>query len=1241
MIFNRLASLTDISPAGTTGWQTVDVSAYISAAATGVVIVVAKSSYDTGCRMNGSTDNIRSRNANGWTTLYCGVNAAGEIQLYRNNASTGTYYLYGYLEAAVFFANAVTKTVAASSAWTDIDLSGSLTGSGVIVRAPKSASVASGVRCNGSTVALTENGEQQGYALCKVDGGKIEGYTSNHTIDNTFYVIGYFPSNPRLTWNTDPIDRSLGSTGSYVDLTTPAAGADVAVYAIKSSSAASQVWLREDGGSLDYYQDVNDLVCLPVPLASAVAEGKIESTAIDFYEVCYETEPAAQTLTFTAFDLTWAWGSHTIDSSDTGVKITSHQGSYDVPEVISDTTPTVTWTFPRAQNAYNVSFYELDSERIVATSGVVTSSDVTFTLSTPLTEGRTYSIQVQVQDATTSLWYACDERAWVHVNNATLPAPVLTAEADTDSHTAVTLEWAAPATTDGDTHTYTLSVTYTPDGGSAVTSTYEDVDTTSRYMGYLLAGSYSWSVMAEDSHGVESAYSSSDTFTVTSASAVPTAALVPWGPSVNPVVSTWGHYDEDGDAQTAYQLQLANDDAYTDIVLDTGEVTSTDQHYQHAALAAGSYYRRLRVQTGGVDWSAWDTDGVTVVAPTSQTDEIEVYLDALGTPTALDQTRYPVSGVTLTRRLDGPAELRFVVNNFDGTGAGIGDDEELLVYLRASDGTRLTFQGQVVSRKVGFLVEVTAQDIARDFAQWRVTRRLSNVGIGALVKAIAENPGDGSTGITAHCDEVEVPGLPGRIIRCKSFSGNGRSLADYLSSFAACTGYRWYVTWESGGNHLYWCNPETAPTWAYTLRDDIDRADNSSSQLRVGDGVTVTRLRPRGNRVRYKAALTPPSPPAGYATWDDYLTETVSGWTAWDDEVVVSADSAQPASGAEGSHSLKLTYTHTSTGESWPSALPLAYFRLPLELQDQTVRGWGRIYATGKMRLSINGVVKAETDLPQSGCQLYKLTTESAITTPPTGTATAADGSHSIGASLREGEEPCSPPWSTWERWGFYPTTSQSSWSSGFSLFGPTDTHADDWKHVLAWGIGYYYWGATATIWSGNREYIVRPPTVPAGQEIKIELWLDSFVVTGEEPTGRDGYTQEMGTVECYVETAAVTAGTELPREVYLDLSGMSREEAKAMAEAELAEISVAQVSAGGLELDGMRNVPLRSQVALALPNHGLASATYPLAQVEYRPLDSGDTTTLTAGAIPVDPQRSLEGVRKLLDRVSADSLGA
>jgi hypothetical protein len=100
---------TNVSPSGTTGWQTVSLSAHIPSGAAGVVLrlinVDATNSRDFGWRKTGSASELVGQVGLAQTTsAFVGVDASRQCDFYKDHANA-QYWLLGYFTSneAVFF----------------------------------------------------------------------------------------------------------------------------------------------------------------------------------------------------------------------------------------------------------------------------------------------------------------------------------------------------------------------------------------------------------------------------------------------------------------------------------------------------------------------------------------------------------------------------------------------------------------------------------------------------------------------------------------------------------------------------------------------------------------------------------------------------------------------------------------------------------------------------------------------------------------------------------------------------------------------------------------------------------------------------------------------------------------------------------------------------------------------------------------------------------------------------------
>jgi hypothetical protein len=293
-------------PAG--GGVDIDVSAYVSANATGVMLEIINTSWSIawtfGTRKNKSTDD-RKRYIGTDSQHYrcCGVDGSRvfELHVQANSVKYVQVWLIGYFEDdAVFFDNGIDKTPAGAGAYADIDISAN-TGADTAIAAIFEVSSASnytwGLRCNGSTDDRSGYGgnrfsRNKGFII-GVDGAEIcEGYVSN--TGQNFYLIGYILSD--AVFNINAPDISLGSTAGWIAITQLGAKGVI----VEVVSGDMQAFGLRKNGSLATRTGDPATHCMGITEcdASGIFEGIIENTAVDFFIVGYFTSAVVYTETF-------------------------------------------------------------------------------------------------------------------------------------------------------------------------------------------------------------------------------------------------------------------------------------------------------------------------------------------------------------------------------------------------------------------------------------------------------------------------------------------------------------------------------------------------------------------------------------------------------------------------------------------------------------------------------------------------------------------------------------------------------------------------------------------------------------------------------------------------------------------------------------------------------------------------------------------------------------------------------
>jgi hypothetical protein len=287
---------TEVSFTKDSNWYDVDCSSLIASGASGVIVEVRSTStsgsghYQVGLRKNGSSDTRVGRHVdNGHSWHFIGVDSNRIFEAFASHSSIQVW-VHGYTGSeATYFTNAINATPGSNFTWTDKDLSadtGASTAIAVMVLHTQAALVGwTGARCNGSTDARSTRSSGFLTSIIKCDGSEIiETYRQDSTCLS--YVVGYFTSNAVLT--TNATDVSLGSTGSYADITTLTNSDAVAgIYEITKTAGGygNKFNIRDDGGTFDYYNNPSweHSFCVAKCSAGKICEGKIEVTSVDFF----------------------------------------------------------------------------------------------------------------------------------------------------------------------------------------------------------------------------------------------------------------------------------------------------------------------------------------------------------------------------------------------------------------------------------------------------------------------------------------------------------------------------------------------------------------------------------------------------------------------------------------------------------------------------------------------------------------------------------------------------------------------------------------------------------------------------------------------------------------------------------------------------------------------------------------------------------------------------------------------
>jgi len=303
----------EVTPDETGKWDTCDVSAHIPAGATGVILHCVNthtfSARYLGLRKNGSTDD---RHPDVWHKTHCwamiGVDASRIFEAYIENTTNNDIWLVGYTMSGVTFAtNADDMSLGVTGSWQPIDC---------FTEAPSAIGLIFEIDGLGYSdqFGLKKNGSSDDrkydvmYHSCfgvviGCDASQIcEGYIAS--TNTNFYLLGYITDG--VTFNTNATDLSLGSTGTWLDLTAlPDESPVMGIIEVTSHTSVGSYGLRENGSGEDIYfwatwHPWGIVKCD----ASRIIEGKISTTNVDFFLVGYATAVAIVAPTVTTQDAT-------------------------------------------------------------------------------------------------------------------------------------------------------------------------------------------------------------------------------------------------------------------------------------------------------------------------------------------------------------------------------------------------------------------------------------------------------------------------------------------------------------------------------------------------------------------------------------------------------------------------------------------------------------------------------------------------------------------------------------------------------------------------------------------------------------------------------------------------------------------------------------------------------------------------------------------------------------------------
>lgn len=320
----------ELVPAGFNAWTDVDVTAYVPATATGIVVHLAAPdgvAKEAGVRINGSVDALKGSalSSHGWTIV--GIDSGDIFELFLEDAATHCY-LVGFTGSSFTFKTAADDiSLPGAAAWVDIDLSTeapNATGAIIVILSSDAALQDFGLKMKGSADNRTNDIQIGGisWGIIGCDGSQvIEGWAANGNVD--FHLVGYTTAN--VNFFTDGVDKSLAA--GFAAWTDIDCSGDISGFAthiifevIQPGPAGLDYGFRRNGSTEDIRIDA---VCHFWAIVecdeSQVVQGWAENANVDWFIIGYTegyiANPAELIVTATGIEN----GEHDITVTGDGV----------------------------------------------------------------------------------------------------------------------------------------------------------------------------------------------------------------------------------------------------------------------------------------------------------------------------------------------------------------------------------------------------------------------------------------------------------------------------------------------------------------------------------------------------------------------------------------------------------------------------------------------------------------------------------------------------------------------------------------------------------------------------------------------------------------------------------------------------------------------------------------------------------------------------------------------------------
>ncbi|MBA7580634.1 hypothetical protein ES708_22528 [subsurface metagenome] len=290
--FYPLAQAEELTLTATLAWTDMDVSSYIPAGATGVILhCVTSVDRGIGLRKKGSTDDIKATMESGHIWAMIGVDENRKFQYYVDSLAEQDIYIVGYTATGVVFFDNAYEIPGLETGWTVADLSAQCPNAiGIIVEGITAApNPYNQIRMNGSTDGFYWSPHYHSWAIIGCDGSQV--IEAGQRANCHMYVVGYVTEGAVFKINADVKTLTNADTWEELDCSTEAPSSVMLFFIRDGHLGGDKYGMRKNGDAEDIYGGDDAGTGIFVPCDSGhIVEGKaFRDTYKSFNLVGYAT----------------------------------------------------------------------------------------------------------------------------------------------------------------------------------------------------------------------------------------------------------------------------------------------------------------------------------------------------------------------------------------------------------------------------------------------------------------------------------------------------------------------------------------------------------------------------------------------------------------------------------------------------------------------------------------------------------------------------------------------------------------------------------------------------------------------------------------------------------------------------------------------------------------------------------------------------------------------------------------